>query len=108
MRQFARYRRQEAKEGDGNIFVEMDKIKERKAQRDNVTEQLHNAQLTYSKDMKNRNGWDETHTLETLLDEFEKEWKETGLMYKSERDHGHEMTYYLAIVEQALAVSETT
>ena len=108
MRQFARYRRQEVKEGDGNIFVEMDKIKERKAQRDNVTEQLHNAQLTYSKDMKNRNGWDETHTLETLLDELEKDWKETGLMYKNERDHGHEMTYYLAIVEQALAVSETT
>ena len=105
MRQFARYRRQEAVEGDENMFVEMDKINERKTQRDNITGQHWKAQLVYSKGMKEKNGWDSSHKLEMLLDELEAEWKATGSMYKSERDHGHEMSYYISIAEQALAVS---
>ena len=103
LRQFARYRRQEVKPGVENMFVKMDEISDYKIAWNNKT-QLYWDGADIFQQLKKRNEWPEDYHVTTLFEQIEEQWKETGFMFKKERDHVHEIVFYMDIVEDALKV----
>ena len=103
LRQFARYRRQEVKPGVENMFVKMDEISDYKIAWNNKT-QLYWDGADIFQQLKKRNEWPQDYHLTTLFVQIENQWKESGFMFKKERDHVHEIFFYMEIVEDALKV----
>ena len=103
LRQFARYRRQEVKPGVENMFVKMDEISDYKIACNNKTQLYWDAADIFQQ-VRIRNEWPADYHLTTLFDGIEEQWKESGLMFKKERDHVHEISFYMEIVEEALKV----